>query len=67
MRSATYTVHRQADGSFHVRLTMPGALPRTAINFANEAEANAWIARDQRLTEFANPWVANAYRGLNRR
>lgn len=67
MRTATYTVHRQPDGSFHVRMTSPGALPRTAINFASEAEAAAWIARDRRLTEFANPWVADARRGWNRR
>jgi hypothetical protein len=67
MLSATYTVHRQTDGSFHVRLTKPGALPRTAINFGSEAEAAAWIARDRRLNEFTNPWVADAHRGRNRR
>lgn len=66
MRSTTYTVHRQPDGSFHVSLTKPGVLPRTAVNFATEAEANAWIARDRRLSDIADPTIGNARRGWNR-
>jgi hypothetical protein len=67
MSDTTYQVVRQTDGSFQVKLTKPGDLPRVAAGFGTLADANAWVARDRRLARIPEPWVPNAHRRLNRR
>jgi hypothetical protein len=67
MFNTSYQVIRQSDGSFHVKLNKPGELPRTAVGFATLAEANAWVARDRRLSAAPDPWVPSAHRRLSGR
>jgi hypothetical protein len=67
MMSTSYQVIRQPDGSFQVKLNKPGDLPRTAVGFATLAEANAWVARDRRLSRLPDPWIPSAHRRLNQR
>ncbi len=55
-------IHRQ-DDSFAVEVITPGTPPRTAIAFATEAEADAWIVRDKRLRQAADPFGTPAGRG----
>ncbi len=62
MADPNYSVIRREDDSFAVEVTRIGALPQLAVGFATEAEANAWIAQDQRLREAANPFGTPAYR-----
>ncbi len=67
MSNASYQVIRQPDGGFQVKLTKPGELPRTAVGFATLAEANAWVARDRRLSAASDPWIPSARRHLGGR
>jgi hypothetical protein len=67
MPNSSYQVIRQSDGSFQVKLNKPGELPRTAVGFASLAEANAWVARDRRLSAAPDPWVSSAHRRLSGR
>ena len=62
MADATYRVIRRADDSFAVEVTRPGALPQLAVDFATEAEADAWISQDKRLWRAADPFRTPAYR-----
>ena len=67
MSDTTYQLIRQTDGSFQVKLSKPGDLPRVAAGFATLADANAWVARDRRLSRIPEPWIPSAHRRLNRR
>jgi hypothetical protein len=62
MADASYRVIRRADASFAVEITRPGALPQLAVDFATEAEADAWISQDKRLWRAADPFRTPAYR-----
>ena len=62
MPNASYQVIRQPDGSFQVKLNKPGELPRTAAGFSTLAEANAWVARDRRLSAIPDNGVPKAQR-----
>ena len=62
MVTTSYQVIRQPDGSFQVKLNKPGELPRTAVGFATLAEANAWVARDRRLSAIPETWAPKAQR-----
>jgi hypothetical protein len=67
MSDTTYQVIRQTDGSFQVKLSKPGDLPRVAAGFATLADANAWVARDRRLARIPEPWMPSAHRRLGGR
>lgn len=56
MADASYRVIRRNDDSFAAEVTRTGALPQMAAGFASEAEADAWIAQDKRLSEAADPF-----------
>ena len=62
MADADYRVIRRNDDSFAVEVTRTGALSQTAVGFATEAEADAWIAQDKRLREAADPFRTPAHR-----
>jgi hypothetical protein len=61
MIDGIYRVIRQNDDSFNVAVTRAGDLPQTATGFATEAEADAWIARDERIWD-SDPLRTPAYR-----
>ncbi len=67
MSDTTYQVIRHTDGSFQVKLSKPGDLPRVAAGFATLADANAWVARDRRLARIPEPWMPTAHRRQGRR
>ena len=48
MRRKTYQISLQPDGSHGVMVRQLGTVIGTAVGFAGEADAHAWIARDQR-------------------
>ena len=56
MSDANYRLIHRDDDSFAVEVTRIGALAQTAVGFATEAEADAWIAQDRRLWEAADPF-----------
>jgi hypothetical protein len=62
MADANYHVIQRDDHSFAVEVTRSGALPQTAVGFATEAEADAWIAQDKRLWDAADPFRTPGYR-----
>lgn len=62
MADATYHVIHREDDSFAVEVSRPGNLPQTAVGFASEAEADAWIAQDKRLSRAADPFSTPAGR-----
>ena len=62
-----YRVIQRDDLSFAVEVTRTGALSQLAAGFATEAEAEAWIAQDKRLSEAADPFrtsTGRRWRGL---
>jgi hypothetical protein len=61
MSDANYRLIHRDDDSFAVEVTRTGALPQTAVGFATEAEADAWIAQDRRLWEAADPFRTPAH------
>ncbi|MDR3534485.1 MAG: hypothetical protein P4L90_28470 [Rhodopila sp.] len=62
MADTNYRIVRREDGSFAVEIVRVGALPQTAAGFATEAEAQGWVAQDQRLRSTADPFSATAGR-----
>ena len=66
MTDASYRLIHQEDDSFAVEVTRTGALPQMAAGFASEAEADAWIAQDKRLSEAADPFRTAASRPRRR-
>jgi hypothetical protein len=62
MTDAIYQVIHHDDDSFSVAITKSGMLPQTAAGFATEADANAWIVQDKRLSEAADPFRTPANR-----
>jgi hypothetical protein len=57
-----YRVIHGNDGSFSVEIVRSGALPQTAVGFATEADANAWIVQDKKLSQAADPFRTPANR-----
>jgi hypothetical protein len=62
MSDTSYRLIHRDDDSFEVEVSRPGAPPTTAIGFATEAEADAWIAQDKRLWQAADPFSTPAGR-----
>jgi hypothetical protein len=62
MPDSNYRIIKREDDSFAVEIVRSGALPQTAAGFATEAEAEGWIAQDQRLSVAADPFGTPAGR-----
>jgi hypothetical protein len=62
MADAIYQVIHRNDGSFSVEIMRSGVLPQTAVGFATEADANAWIVQDKKLSQAADPFRTPANR-----
>jgi len=67
MADTNYRIVQREDDSFAVEIVRSGALPQSAAGFATEAEAQGWIAQDQRLRVAADPFgtpAARRWRGF---
>ena len=62
MSDAIYRIVRREDESFAVEIARSGVLPQTATGFISEADAQSWIAQDQRLWAAADPFRTEASR-----
>jgi hypothetical protein len=62
MADTDYRIVHREDDSFAVEIKRPGALPQTAAGFTSEADAQGWIAQDQRLRVAADPFATPAGR-----
>jgi hypothetical protein len=62
MADATYRVVQRDDDGYLVEITRSGVLPQTASGFATEADANAWIVQDKKLSQAADPFRTPATR-----
>jgi hypothetical protein len=59
----TYTIVPNGDGTgFNISIAGSNGARQTMLGFASEAEAEAWIIQDRRLSEMPAPDVsASAY------
>jgi hypothetical protein len=62
MTHTNYRVIHREDHSFSVEITRSGILPQTTVGFATEADANAWIVQDKKLSQAADPFRTPASR-----
>jgi hypothetical protein len=62
MSDTNYRILRREDDSFAVEVVRTGVLPQIAIGFANETEAQGWIAQDKRLWDASDPFRTEASR-----
>jgi hypothetical protein len=62
MTHANYRVIHRDDHSFSVEITRSGVQPQTAVGFAPEADANAWIVQDKKLSQAVDPFRTPASR-----
>jgi hypothetical protein len=62
MQATTYRIVPHPDGSFAIEVHRVGALPELAAGFPTEADAQSWIARDQRLSNASEPFRTAAQR-----
>jgi hypothetical protein len=54
---ASYTIKPRADGAgFDIGVVGSNGARQTMLGFKTEAEAEAWIAQDRRLTDASDPW-----------
>jgi hypothetical protein len=57
----TYTIIPTQDGSgFNIGIASANGARQTMLGFASEAEAEAWIIQDRRLSEVHPPPILNA-------
>lgn len=58
-----YDIASRADGTgFDVHIVAYNGARQTVLGFATEADAQVWIAQDQRLTRAADPFRAQGKR-----
>jgi hypothetical protein len=56
----TYSIIPTADGTgFNISIAGSNGARQTMLGFASEAEAEAWIAQDRRLSEMPSPQLSN--------
>lgn len=56
MARTVYRVFVQRDGTYGVALSRLGAMVRTATDFPNVTDAQAWIEADRKLEHADNPF-----------